>query len=243
MINQDKIGSQLSAEYGEYCAVLWGGKDCVEQTLIDASDNPLEFALFGLARQEQFPDWVKTDWDKPVLDMGPGNKLIQGADRLEYPEYNFEGLDYLPTWYHSPSEPNLTATSPDGLEYLVSMYHDEASTYRACLPYETDSVGGIYAVNILEHLHDPRPILREMARVLAPGCPMNIFVPHATAGVFFQDLDHKKPFILDTWDNWINNKYWGPDRSALRLRIGCNFKFGIKEENTIICTQLIKLPS
>lgn len=204
-------------------------------------DDPLEFALFGLARQAAWPIWQEVDWTKPVLDLGPGNKLIHGAIRCEYPEYNFESPAHLPLarrWEHDC----LNYQPDDGDEYYLDGYRDDLSVYRCVLPFASDSIGGIYAVNILEHLWDPRPILEECARVLAPNCPLNIVVPHGSHGIYLQDLDHKKPFILDSWKNWLSNGYWGPDRSGLRLRIGVNFKFGIKEENVNIMTQLIKEP-
>lgn len=204
-------------------------------------DNPLEFALFGLARQAEFPRWVQVDMDKPILDLGPGNKMIHGAIRCEYPDYNFESPLHLPEctgWNHD------CLNAPEGQKYYLipTGYQDRVSKYRCVLPFASDSIGGIYAVNILEHLWDPRPILEECARVLAPGAPLNIVVPHGSHGIYLQDLDHKKPFILDSWKNWLSNGYWGPDRSNLRLRVGVNFKFGIKEENVNIMTQLIKEP-
>lgn len=205
-------------------------------------DNPLEFALFGLARQAAFPTWTKINWDKPVLDLGPGNKLIHGAIRCEYPQYNFENLNALPIAYPAEvASPGVdTSKGFDPANYWSDGYKDDISEYRCTLPYDDNSIGGIYAVNILEHLWDPRPIMEECARVLAPGAPINIVVPHGSHGIYLQDLDHKKPFILDTWKNWLQNGYWGPDRSHLKLRVGANFKFGIKEENVNIMTQLIK---
>lgn len=195
-------------------------------------DNPMEFALFGLARQEQFPEWIKTDWTRPILDLGPGNKLIHGAIRCEYPEYNFENLNALPVAY-----PAHHVIKDD---YGIEGYTDDYSKYRCTLPYADNSIGGIYAVNILEHLWDPRPILEECARVLAPGAPLNVVVPHGRSAMYAEDLDHKKPFELDSWKNWLHNGYWGPDRSGLKLRIGANFKFSIKEGNENLMTQLIK---
>ncbi|UVT31234.1 methyltransferase [Gordonia phage OtterstedtS21] len=202
-------------------------------------DEPLNFALFGLARQQEFLDmkWREVDWDLPVLDLGPGNKIIPGAVRCEYPEYNFESPDFLPTAQTSTSFRFLS--SDDVLDGKFG-YTDAYSMYRCTLPYPDNSVGGIFAVNILEHLWDPRPIMEECARVLAPGCPLNIVVPHAHSVIYSQDLDHKKEFVLDSFKNWLNNQYWGPDRTALRLRVGTLFKFSIKEGNENIQCQLVK---
>lgn len=177
-------------------------------------DNPLGLALFGLDRQDSLP-WVTTVWDRPVLDIGPGVKLIPGADRLDFPDYDFDA------YRHS-----------DGVLRLG---------WQGILPYKDNSVGGIYAINILEHLWEPRPFIAECARVLHPGCPMNIVVPHALAGVYLQDLDHKKAFILDTWNNFLNNPYYDKGHIPVPLEVGANFKFAIKEENVNIMTQLIKV--
>ncbi|UJQ86397.1 methyltransferase [Gordonia phage Wojtek] len=199
-------------------------------------DEPLNFALFGLARQQEFLDmrWREVDWDKPVLDLGPGNKIIPGAVRCEYPGYNFESPDFLP---NANKYPTFPVNSNGG---WFNGYTDEVSQYRCTLPYADGSVGGIFAVNILEHLWDPRPIMEECARVLAPGCPLNIVVPHAHSVIYSQDLDHKKEFVLDSFKNWLNNAYWGPDRTGLRLRVGTLFKFSIKEGNENVQCQLVK---
>jgi hypothetical protein len=175
----------------------------VNYTATLTTDGPVELALFGLART--LPDWRMCDWSLPVLDLGPGTKIVTGATRLEWPEW-------------------------DADRDLLSMYPD-------------NSVGGIYAVNILEHLADPRPLILEFGRVLAPDCPANIFVPHASSNMYLQDLDHKTPFVLDTWKNFLEphpfyKKGHAPEQ---RLQVGANFVFGVKDENVGIITQLVKL--
>jgi SAM-dependent methyltransferase len=108
--------------------------------------------------------------------------------------------------------------------------------------YPTNSVGGIFCINLLEHLADPRPLILDMGRVLAPGCSATIFVPHATSNMYLQDLDHKTPFVLDTWKNFLDPHpfYEKGHVPGHRLRIGANFVFGVKDENVGIVTQLIK---
>jgi hypothetical protein len=165
--------------------------------------TPLGFMEFCLDRE--IPQWVIPDFNKTILDLGPGTKFtIAKAIRLDYPEWDGEEQDCLRDFV-------------DG------------------------EVGGIFAINILEHLSDPRFLIAEMARVLAPGCPATIFVPHALSGMYLQDLDHKTPFILDTFKNHLDSHpYYTKGRQPLGLRVGFNMKFGIKEENTGILTQLIK---
>lgn len=186
-----------------------------------AYDNPLNLALFGLARQtfEHFPTWIAADPKKgPILDLGPGNKLIHDAVRLDYPEYDFD----------------------DPRQSLRADRHGQLPEARCTgwLPYEENSVAGIFAINILEHLWDPRPIMAECARVLKPGAPFNIFVPHGLSVMYIQDLDHKKPFNLDSFKNWLFNPFYG--EREVPLKIGTMFKFAVKEGNEGIIAQLIK---
>lgn len=221
----------------------WVGKYDAQEN--PQMDNPLNLALFGLARQKEFMDmnWVEADFDKPVLDLGPGNKIIPGAIRCEYPEYNFESPDFLP-------DPHQMEFFPYGfnpeLKFNGNLWQegmgDARSQYRCTLPHSDNTVGGIFAVNILEHLWDPRPIMKECARVLAPGAPLNIVVPHAHSVIYSQDLDHKKEFVLDSFKNWLQNGYWQSKNGGadIPLRIGTLFKFSIKEGNENIQCQLVK---
>lgn len=164
--------------------------------------SPLGFLEFCLDRE--IPQWVHPDFDKTILDLGPGTKFtLAKAVRLDYPEWDAEQQDSL--------------------------------------DYADGSVGGIYAVNLLEHLSDPRFLIAEMARVLAPGCPATIFVPHACSNMYLQDLDHKTPFVLDTWKNHLDaHPYYTKGRRPLGLRIGFNMAMAIKDDNLGILTQLIK---
>lgn len=202
-------------------------------TVLPPFPGPLDFALFGLDRQ--LPRWIDPDWDKPVLDLGPGNKLISNAVRLDWPEYNWEPAMVTRQVFvkRGSTKVHMTAETP------------ELRAGKGTLPYKDESVGGIFAVNLLEHLWDPRPLVWEMARVLAPGCPINVFVPHADSIMYKQDLDHKKPFVLDTWRNLLDphpyyEKGHAPQHGLVR---GAEFKFAVKEGNEACIAQLIKNPS
>jgi len=168
-------------------------------------NNPIGFALFGLAREDEFPHWVDLDFRADVLHLGPGEKFVANTVDLEFPEYDFDKPDI-------------------------------------CLPWDDDSVGGVIATHVLEHLADPRPLIREVARILAPGCPFNILVPHAQSPMYLQDLDHKTPFVVDTWKNFLQNGFYDNNygKSEIPLDIGCNFKFALKEGNEALVTQLVK---
>jgi SAM-dependent methyltransferase len=184
-------------------------------------DSALSFALFGLDRDVRA--WVTPDWDKPVLDLGPGNKYIPGTKRLDWPQYDWE--------------PAMARRFVDGHSAKVAEL-----PVNGILPYPAGSVGGIFCVNLLEHLWDPRPLIFEMARVLAPTCPINIFVPHADSIMYKQDLDHKKPFVLDTFKNLlVPHKYYEKGHSdGHGLEVGACFKFAVKEGNEACVIQLVK---
>lgn len=200
--------------------IAWRPKDLMGLMTpgLSAKDNHLEWALFGLARQDQFPAWVPMQTDLPILDLGPGAKVVESAEVLDWPMYDFEGYRVRPHIKMAGSMPK----------------------YIAKLPHHSNSCGGVSAVHVFEHLFDPRPIMKECLRVLAPGCPLNIVVPDADSQVFKQDIDHKTAFCLDTWKTWIDNGGYYDNNAPSRVRLGANFKFAIKDGNEIIVTQLIK---
>lgn len=185
--------------------------------LTEDFDNPMGLIQFALDRE--IPEWVEADLSKPVLDIGPGTKVNEMADKIvDYPEFNLDG--------------HLTLTPGVMTPWEV---HGQDR-----LPFDRDEVGGIFAINVLEHLWDPRWLIDEAARVLAPGCPFTIFVPHPDSVMYKQDLDHKSRFVLDTWDNYLNSPYYEKGRSRPPLTVGFNMILAVKEDNVGILTQLIK---
>lgn len=187
--------------------------------LSEVNDNPLGLIQFALDRE--LPPWVEADLSKPVIDIGPGTKVNRMADKIvDYPDYNLDGQVTV----------DIAWSSPNGI----------SPTGRDNLPFEANEVGGIFAINVLEHLWNPRHLIDEAARVLAPGCPFTIFVPHPDSVMYKQDLDHKSQFVLDTWDNYLHSPYYDKDRSRPPLRVGFNMIMAVKEDNVGILTQLIK---
>lgn len=116
----------------------------------------------------------------------------------------------------------------------------DANEPNSLREYMDASVGGIYAVNLLEHLEDPRHLLREMARVLAPGCPATVFVPHGLSDMYLQDLDHKHPFNTETIGNFFSNDYYDKDHGEHGVTVGATFVFGLLERNLGVVTQFVK---
>lgn len=180
----------------------------------DIGNSALKFFLFGMDRLDSGMDlWKLMDYGKPVLHLGPGKKGGQaGTIDCEWPDYDFD--------------------APNSLRFPVNGKPG----------WDDNSVGGIVATHVLEHLADPRTLIWEAARVLAPGCPFNIVVPKAGSNLFWQDLDHKTGFVLDTWKTLLDNSYYlkGKNESEHILDVGFNAEMSIKEGNNVIVTQLIK---
>lgn len=153
------------------------------------------------------------------------------------------GLDRnLPLWVRSDESLPILNLGP-GNKHIVSTKELEWPDWDAentPLPYGEDSVGGVFATHFLEHLANPIRIIKEVGRVLAPGCPFNILVPHGQSLMYLQDLDHKTPYVIDTWRVLLDNPYYNKDNNDLPFEIGVNFLFGLKEANLALITQLIK---
>lgn len=49
---------------------------------------------------------------------------------------------------------------------------------RDPLPWVDASMDGVTCLQLVEHLHDPAPLMREVARVLRPGAPIFLETPH-----------------------------------------------------------------
>lgn len=111
------------------------------------------------------------------------------------------------------------------------------------LPYEDNSIGGIFSTHFFEHLTDPRPLLEECLRVLHPGCALTTLVPHGQSLQFLHDFDHKTPFVIDSWKNWLNNNWYSKGKmkdEEFFFTIGVNITMATAERNTVLITQLIK---
>lgn len=197
-----------------------------DQRLMIGDDNPLGFISWSFDRV--IHEWTKMDYSRPIVHIGPGVKTMEGeTHRLEYPEFDFDG--------------QITRRQVGGqrIEFAKGI----RDSGRDHMPFKDNSVGGIVAVCVLEHLYDISWIVREAGRVLAPGCPFNIFVPHPLSVMHLEDADHKSNQVLDSWENLLNNPYYGDEKgkNGIPLKVGFNMKVALKEENTAICTQLIKM--
>jgi SAM-dependent methyltransferase len=76
------------------------------------------------------------------------------------------------------------------------------------LPFGDASLDEIVCKDVLEHLDEYIPLLREFHRMLAPGGRLHIRAPHFLGRTRYLDPTHKHAFSIDTFRFFVtNDKY------------------------------------
>lgn len=70
--------------------------------------------------------------------------------------------------------------------------------YLALAAMPASSISRVYTSHFLEHLPDLPRLLDELGRVMAPGAPLAITVPHFSNPFYYSDPTHRTPFGLYT---------------------------------------------
>lgn len=109
------------------------------------------------------------------------------------------------------------------------------------IPFGDETIDGIHAYHFLEHMRNPRAVLREMQRVMKVGAVANILVPYYTSSMAHQDLDHKAWFTETTWSNAFTDVNYAKEHHGWRFKVGFNVIAGIVERNLCLMTQLIRV--
>jgi SAM-dependent methyltransferase len=171
---------------------------------------------------------------------------VVSNDPLDFFEFGMDRIDVIPGWRGMGWGYPILHLGPgkkgEQIDTLDLEYPEYDFEQADCLgSWNDDSVGGIVATHVLEHLRDPRPLIWECARVLMPGWPMNIVVPKAGSNLWNQDLDHKTGFVLDTWKTLLDSSFYKKGKKQDHgLVVGFNMEMSIKEGNNVIVTQLVK---
>jgi SAM-dependent methyltransferase len=116
---------------------------------------------------------------------------------------------------------------------------------REPIPFESESIAGIWAHAFLDYVVDPVAVLAECQRVLMPGGVMNIVGPHGLSDLWEEDLLRRNRFHEMTWRNLFDNPWYDAQAEGPRLNLfivhAC-FIFGVDWRNLSLFTQLLRQP-
>jgi predicted SAM-dependent methyltransferase len=166
--------------------------------------------------------------------------MERGLVRLE--EFFHIGMDRRVFAPNDPRGPQINLghgnkQMPDG---VVSIGLPEWDAEIDPIPFDTESIGTIWALHFLEHIENVLWVLRECHRVLRPGGAMNIVVPYGACHMYVHDLTHRHMFNEDTWRQTFHNAYYDDKGTDWYWEVSFNMIMGIKGENLALFTQLIK---
>jgi len=154
------------------------------------------------------------------------------------------GIDRpIPSWY--AAEPPMVNLGAGRKQITDATPLDAEHGWLAGeeMPFESDSIGTIYAYHFLEHLTKIEiiSVLRECERILVPGGVMNTVTPHWDTEAANQDLDHKSRWTESTWKNLFKNPYYDGTmpRSWLLYEVG-TLIIGVFQRNLMVVSQLRK---
>jgi SAM-dependent methyltransferase len=116
------------------------------------------------------------------------------------------------------------------------------------LPYDDESVDGIFTSHAMDHFARPVFVLAEAQRVLKVGGWFVNIAGHYTSELAHNCFEHRTRFATDVWKNAFSDHYYdtgdgavdGDDGRGWKLRIGFNMIMGLTERNTVLVTQLIR---
>lgn len=110
------------------------------------------------------------------------------------------------------------------------------------IPYEDESVAGIWAHAFFDYLEDPVGCLRECERVLQPGGVMNVVGPHGLSDLWAEDLLRKTHFTEETWSRLFENPWYNPggEDRPWQFDVHTCFIMGVNWRNLSLFTQLVK---
>jgi len=116
---------------------------------------------------------------------------------------------------------------------------------RDPIPYEDETVSGIWAHAFVDYLDDPIAIFREFWRVLKWGGVVNLVMPHGNSDLWNEDVLRRTRYTEETWRNLFNSPWYSPadeEGPAPPFTVHTCFIMGVVWRNLTLFTQLVKMP-
>jgi SAM-dependent methyltransferase len=79
------------------------------------------------------------------------------------------------------------------------------------LPFEDDSIEEFLGVHVLEHLHNPLPLMQELHRIAKPDARAYITVPYGSSDDAAEDPTHVRLYYLGSFSYFSQPTYWRAD--------------------------------
>jgi hypothetical protein len=170
---------------------------------------------FNIAMIRDFPEWQETapELDGIYLHLSHGRKHIVSPPGARWVHYDF------PEW----------------------------DANRGQIPENNESVSGIFTSHAMDHYARPIWFLSEVQRVLKTGGWFVNVAGHYTSELAHNCFEHRTRFAIDVWKNAFSDHYYdqkgavdGDSGMGWKFEIGFNMIMGLKENNVVLVTQLIK---
>jgi SAM-dependent methyltransferase len=91
---------------------------------------------------------------------------------------------------------NLDIAQLPGVDCVFNL---EEIAKGAFLPFPVHTFSHLEMSHVLEHLHNPLPIMEELHRVAAPDATFHIRVPYGSSDIAFEDPTHIRQYFLESF--------------------------------------------
>ena len=111
------------------------------------------------------------------------------------------GRDILKDWI------NLDCISMPGIDIVADI--DQCRDKP--LPVDDNSIDEFLLSHVIEHLHNPLPLMQELYRIATPDAVALIKVPHGSSDDAFEDPTHIRQYFHGSFGYFSQPFYWKAD--------------------------------
>ena len=111
------------------------------------------------------------------------------------------GRDILKDWI------NLDCISMPGIDIVADI--DQCRDKP--LPFDDNSIDEFLLSHVIEHLHNPLPLMQELYRIATPDAVALIKVPHGSSDDAFEDPTHIRQYFHGSFGYFSQPFYWKAD--------------------------------